>query len=49
MLCASSEGHHPNISFTWGLVEVEIWTHAIDGLAETDFVLAAKIDRLPLD
>ncbi len=46
---AEAEGHHPNISFTWGLVEVEIWTHAIDGLAETDFVLAAKIDRLPLD
>lgn len=44
---AEEEGHHPNISFTWGRVEVEIWTHKIDGLAEADFILAAKIDQLP--
>lgn len=42
---AEEEGHHPNIHFTWGLVELEIWTHKIDGLAEADFVLAAKADR----
>lgn len=41
---AEEQGHHPNISFTWGRVEVCIWTHAIDGLTEADFVLAAKID-----
>jgi 4a-hydroxytetrahydrobiopterin dehydratase len=46
---AEAENHHPNISFTWGRVEVEIWTHKIDGLAESDFVLAAKIDQLPRD
>lgn len=44
---AEAEGHHPNITFTWGRVEVEIWTHKIDGLAEADFILAAKIDQLP--
>jgi 4a-hydroxytetrahydrobiopterin dehydratase len=44
---AEEEGHHPNITFTWGRVEVEIWTHKIDGLAEADFILAAKIDQLP--
>jgi 4a-hydroxytetrahydrobiopterin dehydratase len=46
---AEAENHHPNISLTWGRVEVEIWTHKIDGLAEGDFVLAAKIDELPRD
>lgn len=43
---AEEQGHHPNISFTWGRVEVEIFTHAIDGLTESDFILAAKIERL---
>jgi len=43
---AEAEGHHPNISFTWGEVTVEIFTHAIDGLTESDFVLAAKIEHL---
>lgn len=42
---AEEEGHHPNIHFTWGLVELEIWTHKINGLAEADFVMAAKADR----
>lgn len=46
---AEDEGHHPNITFTWGRVEVEIWTHKIDGLAEADFILAAKIDQLDRD
>lgn len=44
---AETENHHPNISFTWGRVEVEVFTHKIDGLAEADFILAAKIDQLP--
>ena len=43
---AEREGHHPDISFGWGRARVEIHTHAIDGLSESDFVLAAKIDRL---
>ena len=43
---AEAEGHHPNLSFTWGKVEVEIFTHAIDGLTESDFVLAAKVEQL---
>lgn len=43
---AEEQGHHPNISFTWGRVEIEIFTHAIDGLSESDLILAAKIDRL---
>ena len=42
---AEELGHHPNIAFTWGKVEISIWTHAIDGLSEADFVLAARIDR----
>lgn len=42
---AEEEGHHPNIHFTWGLVELEIWTHKINGLSEADFILAAKADR----
>lgn len=43
---AEEEGHHPDISFGWGYVEVELWTHAAGGLTENDFILAAKIDRL---
>jgi 4a-hydroxytetrahydrobiopterin dehydratase len=43
---AEAQGHHPDICFGWGKVEVTIWTHKIDGLTESDFVLAAKIDRL---
>ena len=46
---AEGQGHHPNISFTWGRVTIDIWTHKIDGLHESDFVLAAKIDQLPLE
>ncbi|HEY1341766.1 MAG TPA: 4a-hydroxytetrahydrobiopterin dehydratase [Bryobacteraceae bacterium] len=41
---AEGEGHHPDIYLTWGKVEIKIWTHKIDGLTESDFILAAKID-----
>lgn len=43
---AESEGHHPDISFGWGYVEITLFTHAVDGLSENDFILAAKIDAL---
>ncbi len=43
---AETEGHHPDIRLTWGRVEIEIFTHKIDGLTESDFILAAHIDRL---
>lgn len=42
---AEREGHHPDLHLSWGRVVVEIWTHAIDGLTESDFVLAAKSDQ----
>ena len=43
---AEKEGHHPDISFGWGYAKIGISTHAIEGLAESDFILAAKIDEL---
>ena len=43
---SENEGHHPDISFGWGYVEIKITTHAIEGLSENDFILAAKIDQL---
>lgn len=43
---AEEEGHHPEIDFGWGHVEIELWTHKIDGLHENDFILAAKIDGI---
>jgi 4a-hydroxytetrahydrobiopterin dehydratase len=43
---AEQEGHHPDIYLAWGKVEVKTWTHKIDGLTESDFILAAKIDAL---
>ena len=43
---AEDEGHHPDISFGWGYCKIKIFTHAIKGLAESDFILAAKIDKL---
>jgi 4a-hydroxytetrahydrobiopterin dehydratase len=43
---AEKEGHHPDIYLAWGKVEITIWTHKIDGLTESDFVLAAKIDKI---
>ncbi len=42
---AETEGHHPELVTTWGRVTVRIWTHKIDGLTESDFILAAKADR----
>ena len=42
---AEEQGHHPDIHLAWGKVRVTIWTHAIDGLTESDFVLAAKIEQ----
>jgi 4a-hydroxytetrahydrobiopterin dehydratase len=42
---AEEEGHHPDLHLTWGRVDVTTWTHKIDGLTESDFILAAKIDR----
>lgn len=41
---AETEGHHPDIRFGWGYLEVTLYTHAIDGLFRNDFVMAAKID-----
>jgi 4a-hydroxytetrahydrobiopterin dehydratase len=44
---AEEEGHHPDIVLAWGKVRITTWTHKIDGLTRSDFVLAAKIDALP--
>jgi 4a-hydroxytetrahydrobiopterin dehydratase len=43
---AEEQGHHPNVTFGWGYAEVTIFTHKIDGLTESDFILAAKINEL---
>ena len=43
---AEIEGHHPDISFGWGYAKIKIYTHAIKGLHESDFVLAAKVDKI---
>ena len=43
---AEREGHHPDIWFGWGYAKIKIYTHAIKGLAESDFILAAKIDKI---
>lgn len=43
---AEEEGHHPQICLTWGKVEIKIYTHKIQGLTESDFILAAKIDTI---
>ena len=43
---AETENHHPDIHFGWGYCKVKIFTHAIKGLAESDFILAAKIDKI---
>jgi 4a-hydroxytetrahydrobiopterin dehydratase len=42
---AEEQGHHPDLALAWGKVGVEIWTHKVDGLTESDFVLAAKAER----
>ena len=43
---AEQESHHPDISFGWGYAKVKIFTHAIKGLHESDFILAAKVDKI---
>lgn len=43
---AEKEGHHPDIWFGWGYAKIKIFTHAIKGLHESDFVLAAKVDKI---
>ena|ERR1700736_4178067 len=43
---AEEQGHHPDIFLAWGKVEITTWTHKINGLTESDFILAAKIDQL---
>ena len=43
---AEAEGHHPDLHLAWGRVGAEIWTHKINGLTESDFILAAKMDEV---
>ena len=43
---AEEQAHHPDIYLAWGKVQIKIWTHKIDGLTESDFILAAKIDQV---
>jgi 4a-hydroxytetrahydrobiopterin dehydratase len=43
---AEREGHHPDIFLAWGRVKVTLWTHAVGGLSENDFILAAKADEV---
>lgn len=43
---SEEEGHHPEIVLTWGKVNVTVYTHAIDGLSDNDFIWAAKADEL---
>ena len=45
---ADAQGHHPDIYLTWGKVRVKIFTHSVDGLTESDFILAAKIEEVAL-
>ena len=44
---AEAEGHHPDFCVHWNAVDVTLWTHAIGGLSDNDFIVAAKLDRLP--
>lgn len=47
---AEAEGHHPDLHLEgYRNLTIEIWTHAIDGLSENDFILAAKIEQLPIE
>ena len=43
---AEEQGHHPDVLLAWGKADITLWTHKIDGLTESDFIMAAKIDRL---
>ena len=45
-MIAEQEGHHPDMYLGWGKVKIKIWTHKINGLTESDFILAAKIDGI---
>ena len=45
-IIAENESHHPDVNFGWGYAKIKIYTHAIKGLSESDFVLAAKIDQI---
>ena len=45
---AEAEGHHPDIIFGWGYAKIKIFTHKINGLVESDFILAAKVDKIKL-
>lgn len=46
-IVAEGEGHHPDFSVHYANVDVELWTHAIGGLSDNDFIIAAKLDALP--
>ena len=43
---ANSEGHHPDIYIFYSIVEIELYTHAVKGLSENDFIMAAKMDKI---
>jgi len=43
---AEEEEHHPDLSISWGKVDIHLTTHAIKGLSENDFILAAKVDKI---
>ena len=43
---AEKEGHHPDLLVRWGELKIELWTHAVGGLTESDFILASKIDLI---
>jgi 4a-hydroxytetrahydrobiopterin dehydratase len=43
---AEEQGHHPDVALSWGKVRLDVWTHKIDGLTESDFVFAAKAEQL---
>ena len=43
---AEEQGHHPDILLSWGKAEITLWTHKIDGLTESDFIMAAKVEEL---
>jgi 4a-hydroxytetrahydrobiopterin dehydratase len=46
-LLAEQQGHHPDILLAWGKAEITLWTHSVNGLSESDFIMAAKIDQVP--
>jgi 4a-hydroxytetrahydrobiopterin dehydratase len=46
---AEEQQHHPDLIVRWGELKIDLWTHAINGLSEADFILAAKIDKAALE